>query len=96
MLSWSGTTFCQVLIVHQELNRGFRKIVRGREFPGSSVSKEFACNAGDPGSIPGLRRSPREGNGNPLQYSRLENPTDMDKMPHLRQWGLKSQTRLSN
>ena len=60
MLSWSGTTFCQVLIVHQELNRGFRKIVRGREFPGSSVSKEFACNAGDPGSIPGSGRSPEE------------------------------------
>ena len=37
--------------------------------------KESACNAGDPGSIPGLGRSP-EGNGNPLQYSCLENPVD--------------------
>ena len=36
--------------------------------------KESACSAGDPGSIPGLGRSPGEGNGNPLQYSRLENP----------------------
>ena len=36
-------------------------------------SKESACNAEDPGSIPGLRRSPGEGNGNPLQYSCLEN-----------------------
>ena len=35
--------------------------------------KEFACNAGDPGSIPVSGRSPREGNGNPLQYSCLEN-----------------------
>ena len=35
-----------------------------------------ACNAGDPGSIPGLGRSPGEGNGNPLQYSSLENPMD--------------------
>ena len=35
-------------------------------FPGSSVHKEPACNAGDPGSIPGLRRSPREGIGYPL------------------------------
>ena len=35
-----------------------------------------ACNAGDRGSIPGLGRSPGEGNGNPLQYSCLENPTD--------------------
>ena len=45
-------------------------------FPHSSVSKESACNAGDPGSIPGLGRSSGEGNGNPLQYSRLENPMD--------------------
>ena len=43
---------------------------------GSSVGKESACNAGDPGSIPGLGRSPGEGNGNPLQYSCLENPMD--------------------
>ena len=35
-----------------------------------------ACNAGDPGSIPGLGRSPGEGNGNPVQYSCLENPMD--------------------
>ena len=40
----------------------------------SLVSKESACNAGDLGSIPGLGRSPGEGNGNPLQYSCLENP----------------------
>ena len=45
-------------------------------FPHSSVDKESACNAGDPGSIPGLGRSPGEGNGNPLQYSCLENPMD--------------------
>ena len=38
-------------------------------FPGSSAGKESTCNAGDPGSIPGLRRSPGEGNGYPLQYS---------------------------
>ena len=45
-------------------------------FPHSSVDKGSACNAGDPGLIPGLGRSPGEGNGNPLQYSCLENPTD--------------------
>ena len=45
-------------------------------FPGSSVSKETAYNRGDPGLIPGLERSPGEGNGNPLQYSCLENPMD--------------------
>ena len=45
-------------------------------FPRSSVSKGPACNAGDLGSIPGSERYPREGNGNPLQYSCLENPID--------------------
>ena len=44
--------------------------------PDSSVGKESDYNAGDPGSIPGLERSPGEGNGNPLQYSCLENPMD--------------------
>ena len=47
-------------------------------FPRSSVGKESACNAGDLGSILGLGRSPGEGNGNPLQYSCLENPTDRE------------------
>ena len=42
-------------------------------FPGGSDNKESACNAGYLGSIPGSGRSPGEGNGNPLQYSRLEN-----------------------
>ena len=41
-----------------------------------SVGKESACNARDKGLIAGLGRSPGEGNGNPLQYSRLENPKD--------------------
>ena len=45
-------------------------------FPGGSEVKVSACNAGDPGSIPGLGRSPGEGNGNPLQYSFLENPME--------------------
>ena len=43
-------------------------------YPGGSDDKEFACNAGELGSIPGLGRPPREGNGNPSQYSCLENP----------------------
>ena len=43
-------------------------------FPGGSEVKASACNAGDLGSIPGSGRSPGEGNGNPLQYSCLENP----------------------
>ena len=45
-------------------------------FPGGSEVKASACNVGDPGSNPGSGRSPGEGNGNPLQYSCLENPMD--------------------
>ena len=45
-------------------------------FLGGSDGKESACNVGDVGLIPGLERSPGEGNGNPLQYSCLENSTD--------------------
>ena len=45
-------------------------------FPGGSDGKASACNEEDPGSIPGSGRSPGEGNGNPLQYSCLENSMD--------------------
>ena len=45
-------------------------------FPGGSAGKESACNVGDLGLVPGLGRSPGEGNGNPLQYSCLENSMD--------------------
>ena len=51
---------------HQEL-------IVTTSFPGGSAGKESACNAGDLGSIPGSGRSSGEGNGNPLQYSCLEN-----------------------
>ena len=44
--------------------------------PGGSDGKASVYNAGDPGSSPGLGRSPGEGNGNPLQYYCLENPMD--------------------
>ena len=45
-------------------------------FPGGSDGKESACNAGDPGLIPGSGRSPGEGHGKPFQYSFLEDPID--------------------
>ena len=45
-------------------------------FPGGSDGEASVYNAGDPGSIPELGRSPGEGNDNPLQYSCLENPMD--------------------
>ena len=48
------------------------------DFPGGSNGKASAYNAGDPSSIPGLGRSSGEGNGNPLQYSCLENPMDRE------------------
>ena len=50
-------------------------------FPGGSDGKESACNAGDLGLIPESGRSPGEGNGNPVQYSRLENPMDGGAWP---------------
>ena len=49
---------------------------RKRDFPAGSDSKASAYNVGDSGSIPGLGRSSGEGNGNPLQYSCLENPME--------------------
>ena len=51
----------------------FPSSVEVKDFPGGSDGKASACNAGNPGSIPGLGRSPGEGNGNPLQYSCLKN-----------------------
>ena len=54
----------------------YAALLTSQDFPGSSVSKESPCSAGDPGSIPGWGRSHGEGNGNPLQYSCLENPMD--------------------
>ena len=69
--------------------RSKRKNTMG--FPDSSVGKESACNAGDPGLIPGSGRSPGEGLGYPLQYSGLKN--SMDCIVH---GAAKSWTRLSN
>jgi len=52
------------------------EIIRYLDFPGSSDSKASVYNVGDPGLIPGLGRSPGDGNGNPLQYYCLENSMD--------------------
>ena len=59
------------------------------------VKNLLACNAGDPGSIPGSERSPGEGNGNPLQYSCLGSPTDKGAWWATVPGVAKSQTRLS-
>ena len=75
------------MVMHVMLQCGNHKL----GFPGGSVGKESACNAGDLGLIPGLGRSPGEGKGYPHQYSGLEN--SMDYMAH----GVaKSWTRLSD
>ena len=58
-------------------------------FPGGSDSKEFACNAGDLGSIPGLARSPGGGHGSPLRYSCLEDPHGQRSLPGYSPWGHK-------
>ena len=65
-------------------------------FPGSSDGKVSAYNAGDPGLIPGLERSPGEGNGNRLQYSCLENPMDRRAWEAAVHGVTKSWTRLSD
>ena len=65
-------------------------------FPGGSGVKASAHNAGDLGSIPGSGRSPGDGNGNPLQYSCLENPMDGGAWWATVHGVTKSWTRLSN
>ena len=65
-------------------------------FPGGSDVKASACNAGDLGLIPGLGRYPGEGNGNPLQYSCLENPMDRGAWCTIVHGVTKSRIRLSD
>ena len=65
-------------------------------YPGSSAGNESACNAGDLGLIPGLGRSPGEGNGNPLQYFCLENSMDRGAWRATVHWVAKSQIQLSD
>ena len=67
-----------------------------RGFPGGSDGKASACNAEDPGLIPGLGRSSGEGNGNPLQYSCLENPMDRGAWRAIVHGVMKSWTQLSD
>ena len=65
-------------------------------FPSGSDGKESACNGGDLGLIPGLGRSPGEGNGYPLQYSGLENSMDRGGWQTTAHGVAKSQTQLSD
>ena len=65
-------------------------------FPGGLDSKESTCNAGDLGSVPGSERTPREGNGNPLQYSCLGNYMDRGEWWATAHEVAKSRTQLSD
>ena len=71
-------------------------VLSPKGIPGSSDDKESACNVGDQGLIPGLGRFPGEGNGNPLQYSCLENPMDGGAWLATVHGVAKSRTRLSD
>ena len=85
LISWfSKTINCELVYVKIPLGAAWlaswlqihwiKKYFVMWDFPGGSVGKESACNAGDPGLFPESGRSPGEENGNPLQYSCLENP----------------------
>ena len=65
-------------------------------FLSGSEGKDSACSAGDPGSIPRSGRSPGEGNGNPLQYSCLENHHGQRSLAGYSPWVTKSWTRLND
>ena len=74
----------------------FIDLCPSKGFPGGSDGKASAYNEGDQGLIPGWGRSPGEGNGNPLQYSCLENPMDGESSWATVHGVSKSQTRLND
>ena len=74
-------------MLHMWVRKGqgnkFRAALPSNGLPSLPVGKQSACSAGDLGLIPGSGRSPGEGNGNPLQYSCLENPMDCSRQAPL-------------
>ena len=83
----------------QKVNRGqteVEKVFLMDYFPGGSDAKESACNGGALGLIPGSGKFPGEGNGNPLQYSCLENPMDRGVWRAMVHCVTKSWTRLND
>ena len=93
--TWVSFIFCfgRQILYHwatwEALTMTFRLDIMFKGFPGGSESKESACNVGDLGSVPGLRRSNGGGHGNPLQYSCLENPHGQRSLLGYRPWGCK-------
>ena len=78
----------------EESNKWFNKCIK--VFLSASLAKESLANAGDTCSVPGLERSPGEGNGNTLQYSCLENPKSREAWRSTLHRVARSQTWLSN
>ena len=89
-----GTNFKRVLFTNFPWNLEVN--LHLLRLPCSSNGKESACDAGDQGSIPGLGSSSEEGNGNPLQYSCLENSMDREAWRATIHRVAKSRTRLSD
>ena len=95
--SWDILIFIQYLLVVSDMKLSIKyTAINRRGFTGGSDGKESACNAGDLGLIPGLGRSPGEENGNPLQYSWLENFMDRGTWQATIHRVAKSWTWLSN
>ena len=86
-LSWEQTRSTSFCILHN---------ADCEDLPGDSENKGSTCNAGNPGSIPGLGRSSGEGDGNPLHYCRLENSMDRGAWRATVHRASKSRARLSN
>ena len=78
----------KVIATYFHFSEDFNTIIL-KGFPGGSDGKESACNVGDLGLIPRLGRSPGEENGNPLQYSCLENPHGQRSLAGYSPWGHK-------
>ena len=82
--------------INSNRHSGFVENSSTSRFPGGAEGKESACDSGAPGSVPGWERSPGGGNGNPLQYSSLENSTDRGAWLATVHGVTKSRTRLSD
>ena len=105
MVGYGSRTMLQTCVIPDALNHwwicpwlwALSLILKlGKGFPGGLDDKESAWNSGDLGLIPGWGRSPREGNGNPLWYSCLENPMDRGAWQATDHGVTKSQTQLND
>ena len=89
--AWQSNKVIYPFLLYPKLSLGFDLGPRYKEgLPRWLNGKDSTANAGDAGSIPGSGRSPEEGNGNPLQYSSLENPLDQNKTKQTEPGGLQS------